>query len=163
MVPRIVVLVWACSPGPGSKSLHEMCQPHHFGNPKVDLGLVSCNRVVENQWEGPQVQSWSPDYSQTQPNTSTPQLPFKIPHIPTNRDQKTLKRATLGGLGRALIWPYLSFKGALKGTMEPVTRGLRGANARLAPLWPGDAEQARSGDAEPLGGPTPGLLLRIFS
>ena len=32
--------------------------------------------------------------------TSTPQLPFKIPHIPTSRDHKALNRATLGGLGR---------------------------------------------------------------
>ena len=31
--------------------------------------------------------------------TSTPQLPFEIPHIPTNRDQKALIRGTLGGLG----------------------------------------------------------------
>ena len=32
-------------------------------------------------------------------HTSTPQLPLKIPHIPTNRDQKALNRGTLGGLG----------------------------------------------------------------
>ena len=32
-------------------------------------------------------------------NSSTPQLPFKIPHIPTDKDQKALKRGTLGGLG----------------------------------------------------------------
>ena len=31
--------------------------------------------------------------------SSTPQLPFKIPHIPTNRDQKALNRGTLGGSG----------------------------------------------------------------
>ena len=30
---------------------------------------------------------------------STPQVPLKIPHIPTNRDYKALNRATLGGLG----------------------------------------------------------------
>ena len=28
--------------------------------------------------------------------TSTPQLPFKRPHIPTNRDHKALNRGTLG-------------------------------------------------------------------
>ena len=32
--------------------------------------------------------------------TSTPQLPFKRPHIPTNRDHKALNRGTLGGLGK---------------------------------------------------------------
>ena len=31
--------------------------------------------------------------------TSTPQLPFKIHHIPTNRDHKALNRGRLGGLG----------------------------------------------------------------
>ena len=30
---------------------------------------------------------------------STPQLPFKIPQIPSNRDYKALNRGTLGGLG----------------------------------------------------------------
>ena len=35
--------------------------------------------------------------------TSGPQLPFKIPHIPTNRDHKALNRAPLGGLGRAPV------------------------------------------------------------
>ena len=29
--------------------------------------------------------------------TSTPQLPFKRPHIPSNRDHKALNRAALGG------------------------------------------------------------------
>ena len=29
----------------------------------------------------------------------TPQLPFKTPQIPSNRDQKALNRATLGGVG----------------------------------------------------------------
>ena len=29
----------------------------------------------------------------------TPQLPFKIPHIPTNGDHRALNRGTLGGLG----------------------------------------------------------------
>ena len=31
--------------------------------------------------------------------TSTPQLPFKEPQIPSNRDHKALNRGTLGGLG----------------------------------------------------------------
>ena len=31
---------------------------------------------------------------------STPQLPFKTPQIPSNRDHKALKRGTLGGLGK---------------------------------------------------------------
>ena len=31
--------------------------------------------------------------------TSTPQLPFKRPHIPSNREHKALARGTLGGLG----------------------------------------------------------------
>ena len=34
-------------------------------------------------------------------STSSPQLPFKIPHIPSNRDHKALNGGTLGGLGRA--------------------------------------------------------------
>ena len=33
------------------------------------------------------------------PLTSTPQLRFKTPHIPTNRDHEALDRGTLGGLG----------------------------------------------------------------
>ena len=33
------------------------------------------------------------------PSTSTPKLPFEIPHIPRNRDHKALNRGTLGGLG----------------------------------------------------------------
>ena len=36
-------------------------------------------------------------HSQTSP--STPQLPFKTPQIPSNRDHKALNRRTLGGLG----------------------------------------------------------------
>ena len=32
--------------------------------------------------------------------TSTPQLPFKTPQIPSNRSHKALNRDTLGGLGR---------------------------------------------------------------
>ena len=32
--------------------------------------------------------------------TSTPQLPLKIPHIPTNRDHKALNRAAMGALPR---------------------------------------------------------------
>ena len=31
--------------------------------------------------------------------TSTPQLPFKIPQIPSNRDHKALNSGTLGGVG----------------------------------------------------------------
>ena len=33
------------------------------------------------------------------PKSSTPQLPFKTPQIPSNRDHKALNRGTLGGLG----------------------------------------------------------------
>ena len=32
-------------------------------------------------------------------STSTPQLPFKRPQIPSNRDHKALNRGTLGGAG----------------------------------------------------------------
>ena len=35
---------------------------------------------------------------ESQVRSSTPQLPFKRPHIPTKRDQKALHRGTLGGL-----------------------------------------------------------------
>ena len=35
----------------------------------------------------------------TKKTTSTPQLPFKRPQIPTNKDHMTLIRATLGGAG----------------------------------------------------------------
>ena len=31
--------------------------------------------------------------------TSTPQVPFKAPQIPSNRDHQALKRGTLGGAG----------------------------------------------------------------
>ena len=31
--------------------------------------------------------------------TSTPQLPFQIAHIPSNRNHKAINRGTLGGLG----------------------------------------------------------------
>ena len=34
--------------------------------------------------------------------TSTPQLPFKEPQIPSTRDDKALDRGTLGGLGTGL-------------------------------------------------------------
>ena len=37
---------------------------------------------------------------------NTPQLPIKIPHIPTNRDHKALNRSTLGGLERCLGFNY---------------------------------------------------------
>ena len=37
--------------------------------------------------------------SKNLPTSSTPQLPFKIPHIATNRDHKALNKGTLGGLG----------------------------------------------------------------
>ena len=38
--------------------------------------------------------------------TSTPQLPFKTPQIPSNRDHKALNRGTLGGLGNLISsWP----------------------------------------------------------
>ena len=33
------------------------------------------------------------------PQPAPPQLPFKTPQIPSNRDHKALNRATLGGLG----------------------------------------------------------------
>ena len=57
-------------------------------------------------------------------HTSTPQLPFKTPQIPSNRDYKAPNRGTLGGLGLSKV-PYVSlylylhmyiypFKGALK-------------------------------------------------
>ena len=38
--------------------------------------------------------------SSWEPSTSTNQLPFKTPQIPSNRDRKALNRGTLGGLGR---------------------------------------------------------------
>ena len=41
--------------------------------------------------------------------TSTPQLPFKTPQIPSNRDHKALNRGTLGGLGRAYTWDRYTF------------------------------------------------------
>ena len=51
--------------------------------------------------------------------TSTPQLPFKIPHKPTNRDQKALNRDTLGALGlvgtrRPQMWGVLGTSGTVK-------------------------------------------------
>ena len=44
-----------------------------------------------------QPSSWVPKRIQTP--ASTPQLPFKRPQIPSNRDHKGLNRGTLGGLG----------------------------------------------------------------
>ena len=38
------------------------------------------------------------------PVTSTPQLPFKEPQIPSNRDCKALNRGTSGGLGIVAVW-----------------------------------------------------------
>ena len=38
-------------------------------------------------------------YYDSYPYTSTPQLPFKRPQIPSNRDHKALNRGTLGGVG----------------------------------------------------------------
>ena len=38
--------------------------------------------------------------------TNTPQLPFKTPKIPSNRDYKALKRGTLGGLGMYYVYTY---------------------------------------------------------
>ena len=35
--------------------------------------------------------------------TSTPQLPFKTPQIPSNGDHKVLTRATMGGLGKEFL------------------------------------------------------------
>ena len=36
--------------------------------------------------------------------SSTPQLPFRIPQLPSNRDLKALNRGTLGGLG--CVWCF---------------------------------------------------------
>ena len=41
-------------------------------------------------------------HGKTPSPTSTPQLPFKTPQIPSNRDHKALDRGTLGGLGKNL-------------------------------------------------------------
>ena len=38
--------------------------------------------------------------------TSTPQLPFEEPQIPSNRDHKALNRGTLGGLGRGTSFQF---------------------------------------------------------
>ena len=43
-----------------------------------------------------QVQNASPLHTYVIP-TSTPQLPFRIPHIPTSRENKALNRGTFGG------------------------------------------------------------------
>ena len=45
----------------------------------------------------------------------TPQLPFKIPHITTNRDHNALNRGTLGGLG---VGPYFGLA-VLWGSRDP--------------------------------------------
>ena len=68
-------------------------------------------------------------------STSTPQLPFEIPHIPTNRDHKALNRGTLGGLGI-----YLSFFICL-------------ANLSIHPYWPSH----RRGKVDRRRGAFPGL------
>ena len=38
------------------------------------------------------------------PHTSTPQLPFKEPQIPSNRDQKALNRGPLGVYVMSFMW-----------------------------------------------------------
>ena len=63
-------------------------------------------------WNGPLIQALEPKPKPRKPvacglffwttwlSTSTPQLPFKKPQIPSNRDYKAPNRGTLGGLGR---------------------------------------------------------------
>ena len=57
-------------------------------------------------------------------NTSTPQLPFKEPQIPSNRDHKALNRGTLGGLGIDMVYgPRHMVHSVLKdyGNREPLS------------------------------------------
>ena len=61
--------------------------------------IQTCPKRHHTTWTLKNAKQWSFGLFVT---TSTPQLAFKTPHIPTNRDQKALNnRGTLGGLG---IW-----------------------------------------------------------
>ena len=67
---------------------------------------------------------------------STPQLPFKIPQIPSNRDYKALDRGTLGGLG-----VYICLKRATLGTAVVDLKGEGACHKECATLvcflaWP---------------------------
>ena len=53
-----------------------------------------CLKVLTIIWEFSNMKGPNVDL-----NTSTPQLPFKIPQIPSNKDHKALNRGTFGGLG----------------------------------------------------------------
>ena len=54
----------------------------------LEPGRLGAARILHSHEWGPK-----------RPHTSTPQLPFKIPQIPSNRDCKAPNRGTLGGLG----------------------------------------------------------------
>ena len=65
----------------------------------------------------PELDSW---FQKTKgPFHQNPQLPFKIPRIPTNRDHKPLDRGTLGGLGRS---PYNKNHSMLDQSMKTLFR-----------------------------------------
>ena len=66
------------------------------------------------------------------PMTSTPPLPLKVPHIPTNRDHKARSRATFGGSRETSTSSNQAFQ-----TTEPETRAPLGVPiAALAPPRP---------------------------
>ena len=44
--------------------------------------------------------------SQTKGRGGSPQLPFKRPQIPSNRDHKALKKGTLGAVGGGVYFGY---------------------------------------------------------
>ena len=102
--------------------------------PSVLFGLgVSVRSLGRSsiRWKSSEdfVVSWAPTYPEgpirvplwnyapkTILYTSTPQLPFKTPQIPSNRGHKAINRGTLGGLGIPYVTsgPYLN-NGTLTG------------------------------------------------
>ena len=63
-------------------------------------------------------------------HTSTPELPFKTPQIPSNRDHQALNKATLGGPGIGLMCAAAEASRFLQSGLAP---GLWWATARQAP------------------------------
>ena len=55
----------------------------------------------------------------------TPQLPFKRPQIPSNRDHKALNRGTLGGAGGKNARPgiYMGSSTGIETSNTPVSEG----------------------------------------
>ena len=75
--------------------------------------------------------------------SSTPQLPFKTPQIPFNRDHKALNSGTLGGVGSSLsMWGRLTLGAQIDG-MQHFTAP--GAYTVLSPLQAAESGRGAGG------------------